>query len=391
LHGLNTFDDDNELGIFEEAPKRPPRERARAPQRSSGGGGGPRRSGPAGGSNGILRLAGLVALGIVIIFGFVLWISSCSGQSTQNYTSYINAMQPLAQNSAQVGKDFAKALGTPGLTMQTFQDDLATWSKQQQADYIAAQRLQPPGVLQDAHAQALAAFQLRYNSLSQLASTLTVAQQKHAGPAIVAAALASDAQLLSASDVVWEQLYKLPVAQILTARNIGNVIVPASRIVTNPDIVSAPQLATFYQRLGTPTTGHGGGVTGTHGSDLIGTNAVENGQTTALSKTSTVEVSVGPSLVINVVFLNSGDYPEVRIPVTLTVKAGDKSLYSHRQTVAQIASGAQATVPFTNLQLPPSSFSRNATIFVKIGQVPGEARLDNNVATYPVLFRIAPS
>ncbi len=341
------------------------------------------------GSNGLLRLAGLIALAILIVFGFALWISSCSGQSKGDYTSYIAAMEPLARDSASVGAKFARALGTPGLTMQTFKSDLVSWSRQEQADAVSAQRLVPPGPLQSEHAEALATFQLRATALVGLGGTLSLAQQKHESPSVAGAELAGEAQLLSASDIDWEQLYKLPVTQTLTAQNVTGMTVPGSQIVTNPNIVSASSLGTFYQRLGTPSSGHR--VTGVHGSDLIGTTAVENGVSQALSTTSGVTVAVGPSLVINVLFEDSGDYPEVHIPVTLTVKAGNQTLYTQTKTVAQIAAGARATVPFTNLQLPPSAFGHNADIAVNIGKVPGEARLDNNSATYPVFFRIAPS
>ena len=384
MHRLNTFDDDNDVPLFEEPRPRPPRDRTRRPQ-----GSGPR--GPGSGSNSLLRLTGLVVLGIAIVFGFVLWVGSCSGQSTQSYTSYIDAMQPLARSSASIGAEFTKALGTPGLTMQSFQADLARWSQREQQNYLAAQRLQPPGPLQGAHAQALATFQLRYAGLERLASTLKVAQQNHLRGGIVAAALASDAQLFSSSDTVWEQLFRLPAKDILTAENVTGVIVPSSRIVSNAAIVSAPQLATFYQRLGTPSTSQG--VSGIHGSALVGTNAVDkaSGASTSLSTSSTTTVQVGPNLQMNVVFRNSGGFPEVRIPVTIAVKAGSTVLSTQTQTVSQIAVGAQATVSFSNLQVPVQAYSRNQTfISVKIGSVPGETKLDDNAATYPVFFRIAP-
>ncbi|HUZ16567.1 MAG TPA: hypothetical protein VMU72_10405 [Gaiellaceae bacterium] len=377
---MNTFDDDNELGLFGE-PRRPPRDRARRPQR-----GGERRPGTPAGSRSVLRLAALLAGGMAIVFGLVL---SCSGQSKGDYSAYIAAMQPLAQDSASVGAKFATALGTRGLTMESFQADLTDWSKQEQADYVAAQRLMPPGLLQSAHAEALATFQLRAFGLAGLANTLTLAKSKHDNATAAAAALVSDAQLLSASDVLWEQLYKLPATQTLTAQNVTGVIVPASQIVPDPSIMSASSLGTLYRRLGTPSSG--GRVTGVHGSNLLGTNAVENGVSTPLSKSTATTVSVGSSLVIDVVFEDSGNYPEVKIPVTLTVKAGSKSIYTATKTVAQIAAGAQTTVPFTNLQLPPSAFGHSAAISVSIAKVQGEARLDNNAATYPVFFQLAPS
>jgi len=383
---LNTFDDDNELGLFDEPRRRPPRDRARRPQRS-----GPRRAGPSADSNSILRLAGLIALGIAIVLGFVLWVGSCSGRSKGDYSAYIAAMQPLAQDSASVGANFATALGTSGLTMETFQSDLTDWSKQEQGDYVAAQRLVPPGPLQSAHAEALATFQLRAFGLAGIANTLTLATSKHDNATAAAAALASNAQLLTTSDVLWQQLYKLPVAQTLTAQNVTGVIVPASQIVTDPSIVSASSLGTLYRRLGTPSSG--GHVTGIHGSNLLYTNVVEKGIAKQLSKSTATTVAVGSSLVIDVVFDDSGNYPEVGIPVTLTAEAAGKTLYTATKTVAQIAAGAQTTVSFTNLsdQLPPSAFGHSATISVSIGKVQGEAKLDNNAATYPVYFQLAPN
>ena len=379
---MNTFNDDKELGFFEEPSKRPPRGRERRPQRS-----GPRRPGPTAGSSAVLRLAGLIALGIAIVLGLVL---SCSGRSKGDYSSYIAAMQPLAQNSASVGAKFATALGTPGLTMQSFQSDLANWKQQELNDYVAAQRLRPPGPLQSAHAQALATFQLRARSLDGISTTLTVAKEKHDSASVAAAALAGYAQLLTASDVLWEQLYKLAGTQVLTEQNVTGVIVPPSRIVTSPDIVSTHSLAIVYQRLGTPSSG--GKVTGVHGSALLGTSAVESGVSKPLSTSSgTTVYASSTSLVINVVFEDSGNYPEVKIPVTLTVKVEGKSVYTQTQTVSQIAAHAQAIVSFSNLQLPPSAFGHNAFINVSIAKVKGEARLDNNAASYPVFFRLAPT
>src|SRR5438046_5381051 len=136
---MNTFDDDNDLDFLQEGRRRPPRQRDR--RRAQGGS---RRPGPPAGSEGVARLAALVALGIAIVLGFIFWVSSCGNQTKQDYSSYLTRMQPLARDSAHVGQEFANAIGSRDLTLQSFTSDLNTWSKREQAYYAAAQKILPP-------------------------------------------------------------------------------------------------------------------------------------------------------------------------------------------------------------------------------------------------------
>jgi hypothetical protein len=39
--------------------------------------------------------------------------------------------------------------------------------------------------------------------------------------------------------------------------------------------------------------------------------------------------------------------------------------------------------------VPNGAFGHSASITVTVGKVPGETNLDNNTATYPVLFSLA--
>ncbi|HEY2355683.1 MAG TPA: hypothetical protein VGH79_12375 [Gaiellaceae bacterium] len=383
---MNTFDDDTDATYLGEPPRRPPRGR---PQRS-----GPRRAaGPTDGSSSVLRVAAFVVLGIVIVFGFVFWIGSCSGQSKQqDYASYIAAMQNLATKSASVGKVFGNELGSPGLTMQGFQSDLTRWAQQQQSDYVAAQRLRPPGPLQNAHQYALATFYLRQAALTNLANTLTIAKEKHEAPSLAGAQLASEAQHLSTSDDLWAQLYQQLATQVLKDQHVTGVIVPASQIVKNSAILSASQLAPFYQRLSSPSNGHT--VTGLHGMRVASASAIQGGVTTALSETTTATVAlgVGSGTVIEVMVENNGAFQEVRIPVTLTLKSKDHRLSPPvTKTISQIAPGTQVPVQFTDIQVPPSAFSQSAFLVVHVATVPGEKQHSDNVATYKVFLRLAKS
>jgi hypothetical protein len=395
---MSGYDDDPGLDFFEEPPTRemPERSRRRArPQERR-----PRRPAPPPGAVGLARLAGLLALGIAIVVGLVFWVGSCQGQTKHDeYSSYLGKVMPLAQSSARIGTALTSELGARSLSLSDLETKLEGWARQEQLDYAAAQRIRPPGPLQTAHAQVLDTFQLRALGLAGLANTLQAAKTQSSPPpaGTVANELAAQAQLFSSSDIVWTELFRLPTTETLSREGVTGVIVPASRFVSDPGKITSTYLAIVYERLGSGTSGGGGGggggaaAKGLHGSALIGTAAVESGKTTSLSETTPATIPVSAGLVINVTFQDSGNFPEVKIPVTLKVIVSGQSVFSKTQTVDSILAKQQQTVSFSSLQVPPKAFGHSAKISVEIGQVPGEVRLDNNSATYQVFFSLAPS
>jgi hypothetical protein len=378
---MSSHDDDIELDFVEEPEtlEAPRRSRRRVSPRRAG----PRRP-PPGGGVAVARLAGLVALAIAVVVGLVLWVGACQGTSgNAGYTSYVNSMRSIAQSSASAGTSFANELGAVSLTRAGLAAKLDQWAQLEQQNYEAAQRLRPPGPLQAAHQEALAAIQLRALGLAGLAQTLRQAGSKPA--ATVASTLAGQAQLLSASDIVWSQLVRQPATDALTRLGITGLIVPASQFVTNPELVSAGSFAILFARLGSAS---GGTATGLHGSALVGTEAVGGGKTVALSTTSPATVDVSADLVFRVTFVDSGNFPEVKIPVKLAVIVSGQKVYSKTKVVPQILAKHQQTVSFGNIQLAPSAFGHTSTVQVDVGKVPGEKRLDNNHETYPVFFSL---
>lgn len=378
---MSTFDDDRELEFSEEpemleAPRRP----RRGPR-----GTGPRRPAPPAGAVALARLAGLVALAIVAVVGLVFWVGACQSEPDSEYASYMNGVQSIAQSSARIGADFASELGSPTLTMTGLETKLGQWSREEQQQYGAAQQLRPPGPLQSAHQQVLATLQLRALGLAGLADTLNGSGSKTT--ATVAGELADEAQLLSASDIVWTQLFKTPATATLKAQGVKGVIAPSSQFVANPDVISARSFSIVLERLKSTTTG--GKVTGLHGSNLLSTKAVAGGKTHTLSTTTPTTITVSASLVFKVTFENSGNFPEVNVPVTISVVVSGKTVYSKTEKVRQITAKQQVTVSFSNIQLPSSAFAHTASLRVVIGKVPGEKRLDNNRASYPVFFSLS--
>lgn len=380
---MSTFDEGTELEFFDEpetleAPDRP-RRRIRPPRP-----GGPRRSSPPPpGAVALARLAGLVALAIAVVLGIVFGIGSGKSKHDE-YASYMKDLQPLAQSSAATGASFANVLSSRKLTLVGLESKLEGWSRQQQQDYDDALRLRPPGPLQPAHQAALATFQLRAIGMAGLADVLARAGTKSA--TVVAGSLATQAQTLSASDIVWTNLFHLQAAETLTRLGIRGVIPPPSQIISNPEVISSNSLALVLGRLG--STKASGKVTGLHGSALVSTEAVSGTSTKQLSPSSSTTVDEAANLAFKVTFTDAGNFQETKIPVTLTVSVFGKVVQSKTKTVNSIAPKQTMSVSFANLQLPNSVFGAQAQIKVEIGKVPGEANVANNRATYPVFFSL---
>ena len=386
---MSTYDEGNDLEFFEEPEPQAVPGRSRRRIRPQGGGGPRRPAEPPHGTVALARLAGLVALAIAVVIGLVFWVDSCQGQSRHDeYASYMNDIKPIAQNSASSLREYQKAVTSPKLTLADLQTKLGLWSRQQQEYYDQALKLVPPASLQAAHQQVLTTLQLRAIGLAGLANIIAQSGGTANGD-LVASQLAKQAQMLSASDLVWAELFKLPATDTLKRLGVVGVNPPASQIVTNPELITAHSFGEVYGGLSSSSGGTGGGtVSGNHGSTLEGTTAVSSGQTKTLSTSSPTTVDVSADLVFKVQFKNIGDYTQRTIPVTLTVNVFNKRVATKKETVTTIASHETKTVTFTNLQLPPSAFGANATVDVVVGQVPGEHYLGDNHASYPVFFSL---
>jgi hypothetical protein len=384
---VSTYDDETPLEFFEEpetleSPER--RRRRMRPQRP----GGPRRpSPPPPGAVALTRLAGFVALAIAVIVGLVFWVGSCQGKSKHDeYRSYMADIQPIAQSSAAAGGTDALAAEShlPKLTIAALQAKLEQWSAQQQKDYDDALRLVPPAALQSAHQEVLATLQLRAIGLTGLADVLAQSGSKDA--TVVAPLLAKQGRLLKASDLVWAELFRLPATQAMKRAGVVGVIAPPSQMVVNPEVLSSTAFDTVYSSLKATTST--GKPTGVRGSVLTSTEAVAGASTKQLTVSSPTTVDVAANLTFKVAFQNGGNFPEYKVPVTLTVNVFNKTVLTKKKVVSAVQKGATATVVFGNLSLPTSAFGAQATVNVDVGKVPGETVLSNNRASYPVFFSL---
>jgi len=385
---MSTVDDDNiEFDFFDEPETQEAPSRRRMPSRPGrGGGDGPKRpSGPQTGVVPLVRLAGLVAIAIVLVVLLVSWVGACEGKSKQaEYSGYMDQVSTIAKNDQRLGTEFANKLISPALKQSQLQTALEQYAQQEQQVYDQAQQIRPPGPLRQIHQSLVNAIELRAKGLAGLANTFSQpASMKDATTA--ANALTAQAALLSASDVVWDQLYRQPATQVLKSVGVTGVVVPSSHFVSNSDLVSARAFTIVYQNLKGASTG--GTPGGKHGDQIISTRALPQGVDLSTSTPTTVKVS--SDLAFQVTIENSGDFQEVNIPVTLTIDTGTGTPIKCRKRVLVIQPAQQKTVTCGNLNLPTSAFGSRVTITAFVAPVGNEINTANNKAVYPVFFTLS--
>jgi hypothetical protein len=380
---MSTYDDENiEFDFFDEPETVEATQRRRLPRldRSGGRGGGDRPPRPPmrapTGLVPLARLVGLIAIAIVIVVGLVFWVGSCQGKSKQSeYTSYANKVRAIATADRALGKSFEGAF-TSSTKQSDFENKLQQFAQQEQLAYTQAQQIRPAGPIR--------AIELRYKGLTGLGDTLATLTAKNQQDTI--AKLANAGQLLTASDVVWDQLYRIPATQQLTNQSVKGVVIPSSHFLSNSDFVSARSFTVLLTTtFGGASTG--GTPSGKHGDALISVRALPQGIDLSTSSATTIKVTNPLAFIVTVE--NSGNFQEPNVVVNLTVSAGGKPI-KKQEKIPLILPAQRQTVNFGGIssELPTTAYGNPATIKVEVAPVAGEIFTTNNSATYTVLFTL---
>ena len=344
---------------------RPPRQRLRAP----------------GNLTPLLRLVGLIALAILVVVLLAVWIEGCStSRKHDRYSSYMSQIGTVGTASAALGQQLSTLLTTPGLSVVELDAKLGGYVQQAQSQQQKAEGLKPPGPLHDANDAAVQSLGLRVLGLQGMQATFKhTSGTKDATAA--GQALAVQGQRLSASDVVWADLFRSPAQAVLRQQGVDGVQVPPSVFVPNLDFVSQRSLAAVWTRVqGAATSGKPGGL---HGSGIAYVKAQPSGQVLQTSTLTTIKVT--QALAFEVGVTDTGDSQEVRIKVTLTIPKQPSSIVK-TATIPLIDPGQTLPVTFKIGALVP--FGSQTSVKVDITPVKGETNTANNTAEYPVIFTL---
>jgi len=353
------------------------------PQGGGGGGRGPQIRAPHG-ITPLLRLAGLVALAILVIVLLAVWVQGCAGTDDQTaYGDYLASAGEVGSDSAKIGADLATLLTTPGLTLTELETKLGGFVQRQQLDVERARDLSPPGPLTPANGHAVEALQLRVSGLQGLLDTFRATKDTD-DQAAAGEQLAAWGGRLEASDVIWKDLFQGTAQATMASEGVEGLTAPASVFVANPDLYTARSMSSIWQRVHGASTG--GTPSGLHGSALAYTKVLPQG--TQLSTTTETKITTSVDTAFEVGVTNSGEFQEVGVQVKLTIPRQPSPIVK-TGTVDVIDPGETKTVTFSDF--PDFPYQENATVQVTITPVDGETKTDNNTAEYPVIFQIAPS
>ena len=371
------FFDEEEPPSWEE-----PEERRPGPPRDRG----PRRRGPRFGSSGftpILRLIALISLAILIVVLLVVWVEGCAtNQKRDRYQAYMTNVGEIGNASARLGQQLATTLTTPALKLEDLDAKLGGFVQTAEGQLEQAQDLDAPGALHVPHEGATEALRFRVNGLRGL----QLAFQETADATEATAAgeqIAAQAQRLVASDLLWNDSFRLPAEAVLVDESVEGLEVPSSEFVAESELVSPVTLAQIWQRI--QGADDGGTTAGLHGSGISYVKALPSG--TLLTTTAETTIFVTDDLAFEVGVEDTGDSQEVQIKVTLTIPKQPDPIVQTK-TIPLIDPGETETVTFPVGTLVP--FGESVTVKVDVDPVQGETNTANNTFEYPVIFSLNP-
>ena len=373
--------DDIEFDFFDEPETEEATERVRTQRRPPRGPAGPRRPVRPAGFIPMLRLAGLISFLILLVVVLVFVIKSCASDNKHDlYADYIGEVDGIADRSRQIGSSLNQTLTATGRKETELESRIDGLAAQASQEANRAKSIDPPGALRTEQAHLIEIMELRASALRRLADafrkTATARNATTSGRL-----LAEQIRLLVASDVNWDFYFREPTINELKKQNVSGVNVPASTLISNPDLASTQAMATVWTRVHGAATG--GTPGGNHGSALVSVTALPDDK--QLDRDAENTITASTDLAFRVVVQDSGDFQEFNVQVTLTIQKSPNSIVK-RKTIPLINAGEQKTLTFTNLGPPP--FGVPTTVKVDVQPVPGEKTTSNNSAEYRVIFSL---
>lgn len=321
-----------------------------------------------------LLIAGLVLLAIIIAVA----VTSCGGGKKGEFQGYLESVAEITGSSDALGEETNTVLFSRALP-DTLRSQLQGLADQQQQLTDRTLALDAPGDLLPQHESLVTAMQLRTNGLSGLANAFgqlgELGSDQEAGRV-----LSQQASRLTASDVVYADLFERPARDILAANDVQGVEVPASIFVMSADAFTESTMTELISNLG----GGEGTDGGLRGTSLVDVTAQPLDLQLSTAENNNLVLSSDLAFAVRV--RNSGDVQltDVRVRFTL-LQRGDRV---RKTEVIDVLNPDQDRIvtfgDFTDLNIAEPS-----VLTIAVLPVDGESNLDNNSASYDIILSLS--
>jgi hypothetical protein len=313
--------------------------------------------------------------GLLVLILLVLGVKGClNARKERALKDYARDVSQIVDETAQTSKAFFNRLEDPGdLSVTEFEAEINA-DRSAMDNYLQrVDKLDTPGDMSRAQNGLELVYQLRATAMDDIAQRMSFALGE-AGRDAAISDITHDMRTLLASDVLYEDVVRPEINNVLADNGIEGRDVPGSQFL--PDGVEWLDESKVDSALSNVSSGTGGATTGSCpcGTGLIGTSI---GGTT-LTEGVPVTVSGGGSPEVDVQVQNQGNSDLSGVTVSVSVDGGS----AITQDISSIAPGETQTATITLTPAP----SGQVTLDVEVEQVSGEEVTDNNKASYTVTF-----
>lgn len=310
--------------------------------------------------------------GLILLILIVLGVKGClNARKERALTDYARNVTQIVEATDQTSKAFFGRLSDPGsLSVTEFVNEVNADRSAMDSYASRVDGLDTPGDMSHAQEVLELVYELRSSAIAEIADRMSTALGD-VGSEKAMAVIANQMRTLLASDVLYAQIVKPEIDNVLADNGIEGNDVPDSVFV--PEGTQWLEEESISAALGSVSGASTSTTPGVHGLGLIGTSV--NG--TELVADSTTAVTAEETVEVEVEVQNQGESTESG--VTVSVAFGGNPV---EQTISSIEAGETQAVAIPLTPTPEGT----VTLEVEVHTVPGEQVSDNNKASYTVEF-----
>jgi len=308
--------------------------------------------------------------GLILLILIVLGIKGClDARANRELSDYARNVTQIVEETQQTSKSFFERLEDPGtLSVTDFVDQVN--ADRSAVDTYAARidDLGAPGDMSTAQSNLELAYQLRANAMDEIADKMSTALGD-AGAEKAMEGIARQMQKLLASDVVYEQVVRPEVDNVLASNGISGSDLPKGSFLPDGKWLEE---GTVSDALSAVSGGSTSDVSGVHGTELSG--VVVNETELVEGAPSTISGEEGVEVEVNVT--NQGESTESGVTVAVTYEGT-----TVKGEINELPAGETGTalIPLTP---PPSS---EVTLEIEVEAVDGETITENNEGSFSLV------